>query len=76
MLVKILAAIFDFYSSEKLGGEREIFIKRSQKEGEGRGGAMNITALRNRKTATKRNETQANLDIVVSSSGNNSDARG
>ena len=37
---------------------------------------MNITALRNRKTATKRNETQTNLDIVVSSSGNNSDARG
>ena len=69
MLVKILAAIFDFYSSEKLGGEREIFTKRSQKEGEGRGGTMNITALRNRKRATKRNETQANLDIVVSSSG-------
>ena len=76
MLVKILAAIFDFYSSEKLEREREIFTKRSQKEGEGRVGAMNITALRNRKTATKRNETQANLDIVVSSSGNNSDARG
>ena len=40
MLVKILAAIFDFYSSEKLGGEREIFTKRSQKEGEGRGGVV------------------------------------
>ena len=41
MLEKILAAIFDFYSSEKLERERErerkIFTKRSQKEGEGRG---------------------------------------
>lgn len=37
---------------------------------------MNITDLRNRKTATKRNETKANPDVVVSSSGNNSDARG
>ena len=31
---------------------------------------MNITALINRKTATKRNETKANLDVVVSSSTN------
>ena len=37
MLVKILAAIFDFYSSEKLGGEREIFTKRSQKRRRGEG---------------------------------------
>ena len=34
---------------------------------------MNITALINRKTGTKRNETKANLDVVVLSSGNNSD---
>ena len=31
---------------------------------------MNITTLINRKTATKRNETKANLDVVVSSLGN------
>ena len=31
---------------------------------------MNITALINRKTATNRNETMANLDVVLSSSTN------
>ena len=34
---------------------------------------MNITASVNRKTATKRNETEVKLDVVVSLSGNNSD---
>ena len=69
-MVKIIGAIFDFYSSGKLGRERDICTKRSQKEGEGRSGAINITALINRKTATKRNETKANLDVMVSSSTN------
>ena len=74
MLLKVLAAIFDFYSSEKLGGERETFLPRGVKKKErGGGGAMNITASVNRKTATKRNETEVKLDVVVSLSGNNSD---
>ena len=34
---------------------------------------MNIRALINRNTATKRNETQAKLHVVVSLSGKNSD---
>ena len=34
---------------------------------------MNITASVNRKTASKRNETEVKLDVVVSLSGNNSD---
>ena len=42
-------------------------VKNQEKKGYG---AMNITALINRKTATKRNETMANLDVVVSSSTN------
>ena len=44
----------------------------SPKEGEGRSGAINITALINRKTATKRNENEANLKlyVAVSSSTN------
>ena len=76
MLLKVLAAIFDFYSSEKLGREREreTFLPRGVKKKEsGGGGAMNITASVNRKTATKRNETEVKLDVVVSLSGNNSD---
>ena len=70
--MKIIGAIFDCYSSGKLGRERDICTKRSQKEGEWRSGAINITALINRKTATKRNETEANLklDVAVSSSTN------
>ena len=56
---------------QRKAGEREIFVPRGFKQKERGGGwAMNITALINRKTATKRNETKANLDVVVSSSIN------
>ena len=61
---------FSTFIAAESWGERDIYTKEVQKEGEGRGGAMNITALINRKTATKRNETKANLDVGVSSSGN------
>ena len=55
--MKIIGAIFDFYSSGK-AGEGETFVPRGVKKKErGGGGAINITALINRKTATKRNET-------------------
>ena len=57
---------------QRKAGERETFVSRGfkKKERGGGGGAMNITALINRKTATKRNETKSNLDVVVSSSTN------
>ena len=45
LLVKIVAAIFSFYCSGRLGREKKIRtegVRYSQKEGEGRGGAMNI----------------------------------
>ena len=64
--VKIIAAIFNFYSSGKVRRETYLYQEDSKRGN----GAMNITALINRKTATKRNETKSNLDVVVSSSTN------
>ena len=45
LLVKIVAAIFAFYCSGRVGREKTFVPTRvsySQKEGEGRGGALNI----------------------------------